>query len=54
MESFLNREWNIILPGWYIFDPPPGRVGFLVKEYLCDIIEVIKDTKFDGSIPGMD
>ena len=22
-------------------------VGFLVKEYLCDIIEVTKDTKFD-------
>ena len=24
-----------------------GGVGFLVKEYLCDIIEAIKDTKFD-------
>ena len=33
-----------------------GGVGFLVKEYLCDIIEVIKDTKFDESmwtrVPG--
>ena len=27
-----------------------GGVGFLVKEYLCDIIEVISDTKFDESI----
>ena len=31
-------------------------MGFLVKEYLCDIIEVMKDTKFDAStwikIPG--
>ena len=27
-----------------------GGVGFLVKEYLCDIIEVIKDTKFDENI----
>ena len=27
-----------------------GGVGFLVKEYLCDIVEVIDDTKFDESI----
>ena len=27
-----------------------GGVGFLVKELLCDIIEVIEDTKFDESI----
>ena len=25
-------------------------VGFLVKEYLCDIVEVIDDTKFDDSV----
>ena len=33
-----------------------GGVGFLVKEYLCDIVEVIDDTKFDEStwirVPG--
>ena len=27
-----------------------GGVGFLVKGYLCDIIEVIKETKFDEDI----
>ena len=27
-----------------------GGVGFLVKEYLCGIIEAIKDTKFDENI----
>jgi len=27
-----------------------GGVGFLVKEYMCDIIEVMKDTTFDESI----
>ena len=27
-----------------------GGVGFLVKDYLCDIVEVIDDTKFDESI----
>ena len=27
-----------------------GEVGFLVKEYLRDIVEVIDDTKFDESI----
>lgn len=26
-----------------------GREGFLAEEYLCDIIEAIKDTKFDES-----
>ena len=33
-----------------------GGVGFLVENYFCDIIEVIKDTKFDESmcirVPG--
>ena len=27
-----------------------GGVGLLVKEYLCDIVEVIDETKFDESI----
>ena len=27
-----------------------GGVGFLGKDYLCDIIEVIKDTKFDENV----
>ena len=27
-----------------------GGVGFLVKELLCDIVEVIEDTKYDESI----
>ena len=27
-----------------------GGVGFLVKEFLCNIVEVIEDTKHDESI----
>ena len=44
--AWIGKKWN----GQNPKNRGAGGVGFLVKESLCDIIEVIKDTKFDESI----
>ena len=43
MESGENRK------GHNSKNRGSGGVGFLVKEFLCDIIEVIEDTTFDDT-----